>query len=435
MGMEYLYIYSAASEFIEDYYGEEYHEPWVSVTIETEEVNYNKKGRDRLLVTPLTFKTLVDGELSVQNSNGSYPRDFEYSLNGGEWTEFSLPKSSGKLLITALTAGDEISFRRDNDNFAGARFVGDETLKINIYGNLMSMQYGSGFSGQTEIRNLTKGEVFANLFYGIGVVDATELLLPSMNLASKCYMGMFSGCTSLMYGPELPATGLSTDCYSHMFYNCNNLREVPELPATTLAGHCYEEMFNRCGRLTEIHELPAMEMTENCYHCMFQYCSGLTVIPINALPATTLATSCYGAMFMNCTNITTAPALPATTLTQSCYSGMFNGCTNLATAPQLPATTLANNCYQLMFRDCISLTAAPELLAPQLIDYCYNEMFRGCRNLAYVKCTTINWNYNSSVSNWLNGVSANGTFVKAAGVSWNSGTSGIPNGWTVIEEA
>ena len=62
MGMEYLYIYSAASEFIEDYYGEEYHEPWVSVTIETEEVNYNKKGRDRLLVTPLTFKTLVDGE-------------------------------------------------------------------------------------------------------------------------------------------------------------------------------------------------------------------------------------------------------------------------------------------------------------------------------------------------------------------------------------
>lgn len=407
--MEYLYIYSATSEFVEDYYGDEYHEPWVSVTIENEEVNYNKKRRENLLSTPLTFRVITGGELAVINENTQYSRDFEYSLNGGEWVEFSLPTGTAPLLVTALTAGDEISFRRDNDNFTNAKFVGDETLKFNVYGNLMSMQYGSGFPGQTEIRNLTKGRVFSHMFEGMGVVDASDLLLPASVLSEYCYEYMFSGCTDLMNAPELPATGLAIGCYSHMFYNCNNLREAPELPATTLAAKCYEEMFNRCGRLTEIHELPAMEMTENCYHCMFQYCSGLTVIPINALPATTLAKSCYEAMFTNCTNITTAPALPATTLTQNCYAGMFAGCTNLATAPQLPATTLLSRSY-------------------------YN-MFTGCTSLNYIKCLATNGGVSDNTAGWVSGVPATGTFVKASGAVWPSGASGIPNGWTVIEEA
>ena len=35
-------------------------------------------------------------------------------------------------------------------------------------------------------------------------------------------------------------------------------------------------------------------------------------------------------------------------------------------------------------------------------------------------------------SNWVNGVASTGRFVKAANMkSWTTGTSGIPNGWTV----
>jgi len=381
--MEYLYIYSATSEFIEDYYGDEYHEPWVSVTIENEEVNYNKKRRENLLSTPLTFKVITGGELSVKNGNTQFSRNFEYSLNGGEWVEFSLPTGTAALLITALTAGDEISFRRDNDNFSNAKFVGDETLKFNVYGNLMSMQYGSGFPGQTEIRNLSKGYIFAHLFEGTGVVDASDLLLPSSALSEYCYEYMFSGCTDLMNAPELPATGLARDCYSHMFYNCNNLRKAPELPATMLADHCYEEMFNRCGSLTEIPELPATIMKNYCYRCMFQYCSGLTTIPASALSTTTLADYCFTAMFAQCTN----------------------------------------------------LTNAPDLLASALTNYCYYNMFTGCTNLNYIKCLAIDKTAYQCTYHWVLNVSPTGTFVKASGVTWGSGTDGIPDGWTVIEEA
>jgi len=277
MGMEYLYIYSAVSEFVEDYYGEEYHEPWVSLTLETEEINYNKKGRDRLLITPLTFKVLSDGNLSVKNTN-SASRDFEYSLNGGEWTAFSLPAASEELLVTALTAGDEISFRRDNDNFSSARFVGDSNLKIDIYGNLMSMQYGSGFSGQTEIRNLEKTEIFEHLFDGMGVVDASELLLPAMTLSKNCYRYMFSGCTDLLYAPELPAMTLANGCYNNMFRGCTSLVSAPELPATILANQCYDAMFQGCTSLTVAPELPSESLNRECYYRMFRECSNLSYI-------------------------------------------------------------------------------------------------------------------------------------------------------------
>ena len=100
--------------------------------------------------------------------------------------------------------------------------------------------------------------------------------------------------------------------------------------------------------------------------------------------------------------------LPSTTLAYKCYSGMFSGCTSLTTAPELPATTLASSCY--------------------------TGMFGGCTSLNYIKCLATNISASSCTSNWVNGVAATGTFVKAASMStstWGTGTSGIPEGWTV----
>lgn len=95
------------------------------------------------------------------------------------------------------------------------------------------------------------------------------------------------------------------------------------------------------------------------------------------------------------------------------YSNMFNGCTNLTKAPELPATTIGNDAYR--------------------------EMFKGCTKLNYVKClattnTKPGWTGVLVAFAWLQNVSATGTFVKAAGANWNSGISGIPSGWTVVEE-
>jgi len=68
-----------------------------------------------------------------------------------------------------------------------------------------------------------------------------------------------------------------------------------------------------------------------------------------------------------------------------------------------------------------------------LTDYCYNNMFRECTLLNEVTCyATSGINENSSTTNWLSGVASTGTFTKAAGSTWPTGTSGIPSGWTVV---
>lgn len=114
-------------------------------------------------------------------------------------------------------------------------------------------------------------------------------------------------------------------------------------------------------------------------------------------------------IFKLCTGLTDASnlILPATTLTISCYDGMFKGCTSLVTAPVLPATTLA--------------------------DYCYAAMFRAT-SVNYVKCLATDISAFNCTETWLRDASATGTFVKKAGVSWTTGNSGIPSGWTVVEE-
>ena len=153
------------------------------------------------------------------------------------------------------------------------------------------------------------------------------------------------------------------------------------------------------------------------------------------LPATTLARECYSEMFSFCTSLTTAPELPAETLANACYGRMFVECTSLTTAPELRATTLANNCYAYMFYGCTSLTTAPELRATTLAVSCYNSMFQGCTNLNYVKCLATDISAEWCLDNWLDGVSATGTFVKASGATWAvAGEKGIPSGWTVNAE-
>lgn len=152
------------------------------------------------------------------------------------------------------------------------------------------------------------------------------------------------------------------------------------------------------------------------------------------LPATTLTNYCYRFMFYNCTSLTSAPTLPATKLANYCYDGMFQGCTSLTSAPELSATTLVTSCYSNMFRGCTSLTTAPTTLpATTLTNYCYSNMFRDCTTLNYVKCLATNISATNATKNWLSSVSATGTFTKAAGVTWSSGNSGIPSGWTVVE--
>ncbi len=405
-----------------------------------------------------------------------------YSLDGGKtWTSLA-----ANTYTPIVNGGKKIMWKADLSPEAN-KGIGtfSATRDFSVGGNIMSLLYGDEFKGKTDLTG--KDYTFYNLFYNNAwLINAEYLSLPATTLAQSCYNSMFLQCTALTTAPELPATTLAQSCYGSMFSRCTALTTAPsilpattlatqccygmfrycyklttapaELPATTLADQCYREMFSGCTSLTTAPELPATILADQCYSNMFQNCTSLTTAPA-ILPATTLADQCYSNMFLQCTALTTAPKLPATTLASQCYKEMFrdctslttapailpattliNGCcyrmfqncTSLTTAPELPATTLSDQCYREMFRDCTSLTTAPELPARTLAGYCYYSMFSGCTNLNYIKMMATNISAFYCINDWVYGVASSGTFVKNSDATWTkTGTSGIPENWTV----
>ena len=174
------------------------------------------------------------------------------------------------------------------------------------------------------------------------------------------------------------------------------------------------------------------------YHAfreLFSYCTNVVEANNLILPATTLDYSCYNSMFKGCSSLVNAPELPATTLGDgfACYNSMFSGCTSLTTAPSiLPATELVDDCYGYMFNGCTSLTTAPILPATELGFYCYESMFEGCTNLSEITMLATEIWADDCLLDWVSGVASTGTFYKNPDMdSLPTGTSGIPNGWTV----
>lgn len=219
---------------------------------------------------PLTFKCLTGGSLSIKNSNASYDRNFDYSLNDGAWVSVSLPKNS-TVLIATLAPNDIISFRRDNDNFYQANFISDNDLTFDIYGNLLSLQYGSAFEGQTTLRNTSK-QAFGPVFKGVNVVNASNLMLTALTLSKGIYNSMFNGCSLLVAAPALPATTLSEECYTDMFRGCTSLTSAPDLPALTLTKSCYRWMFANCGN--NLQHIKCLATNISASQCVYQWFTG-----------------------------------------------------------------------------------------------------------------------------------------------------------------
>ena len=162
------------------------------------------------------------------------------------------------------------------------------------------------------------------------------------------------------------------------------------------------------------------------------------------MPATTLTEAAYMFMFYGNTSLISTPNLPATTLDSICYSDMFRSCSSLIYTTALPATTLAQDCYNSMFYGCTSLEIAPELRALTIPYHnsgvpiqpyigAYQAMFYGCTSLKHVRCLATSPTNGKGTNVWLGNVSSTGTFIKAAGTTWTTGSDGIPSGWTVVE--
>lgn len=115
---------------------------------------------------------------------------------------------------------------------------------------------------------------------------------------------------------------------------------------------------------------------------------------------------------------------------------MFSYCTNLRKAPRKLVGTFkdaGDNAFLSMFEGCNALKETP------LIKFdgpfgksSFERMFYLARGLEKVTCLNDNGN-KDYYANWLYLVPSTGTFVKRKDVDWSSGSSGIPQGWTVEE--
>ena len=324
----------------------------------------------------LTMVALEDGLQAKLDGN-----DCEYCIDGnGIWK--TLPNGD---LTEPINTRHSISFRA---NLTPKSTIGVGTFMVNKYynlkGNCMSLLYGDNANENISLKHYA----FRNLFLGNDrLVNAKDFILPAKTVfGERCYDSLFKNCTSLITAPELPATKFASahHAYESMFYGCISLKDAPKLPAITFSNLAY----------------------------------------------------IYQSMFYGCTSLMTAPILPAMVATQGCYQSMFNGCISLTTAPELPALTVEHSCYKEMFRGCKSLIKAPILPAKTLNTVCYREMFRDCNNLSHIKmlATDVGESKIESLAYWTYGVALSGTFVKASGLEIPTGTSGIPDGWTVMEE-
>ena len=417
----YIHLYETDSAY-NTARSESYVEPWVSETLISggSRIDYNKTEDEKLFDTPLTFEILSDGDIkwvgpSPSGDMALSARTIQYKKNDGDWTTIISDIASSATAISVST-GDTIQFKGTNTSYCPGGAINQFVVSANfdVKGNIMSLINADNFS---TLVAFSADNAFRSLFVNCTTLrSAKNLILPATALTYACYSNMFDGCTSLTTAPDLPATTLANTCYYGMFKGCTSLTKAPKMSATSLAASCCKEMFKGCSSLIEAPELSATNYTGYA------------------------ANACYQSMFENCTSLTTAPDLPSTTVHNSCYASMFKGCTSLTKAPSvLPATlgtdsgTIAGSEYQYMFQNCTSLVKAPDILSPYIGGYGCYLMFSGCTSLNYIRCLTTSFGSNACQS-WMWHVAENGTFVKANGSTWGSGSDGIPTGWTVIEE-
>ena len=270
-------------------------EKWYKLNNLNQYEEYGVYGSGRTITTyegKLTIDDGDDGEdysthyltLVAQTDNVTFSystatssNKLQYSVDSGStWNDLSNGSST-----SSINNGDRIMFKASGLTVNTERGIGKiiPSASASVEGNIMSLEYGDNFSGQTTIQNNYQ---FRKLFSGVTTITSAENMV-------------------------LPATTVKQQCYSQMFQGCTNLVKTPKTIGSS-----------------------AMTWSGNyCFSNLFSYCTSLTTVPSGLLPALNLGTQCYWYMFEGCSGLTTAPDLPATTTASQCYQGMFKNCSSL----------------------------------------------------------------------------------------------------------
>lgn len=204
----------------------------------------------------LTTEMMGGGTISLADAGSNV---FYYSKdNGSTWSSLTTGQT-----INVVT-GDKVLWKASGLTISSSDGIGTikPSASFRVYGNVMSLEYGDNFSGQTTMRDYN----FLGLFYSATtLMTASNLVLPATTLTQGCYRSMFVGCRYMSAAPELPATTLADYCYYGMFRGCSILlTATPVLSATTLTSSCYDTMFAGCTNLRHITCLATDISATNC---------------------------------------------------------------------------------------------------------------------------------------------------------------------------
>lgn len=370
----------------------------------------------------LTFKILSDGIIRWGNSTS-----IQYSTDGGEnWSTLysSLSVTTGQKV---LLKGNNIVVTSYNKGFYNT------TCSFDVYGNIMSLVYGDNFKGQTELGS----SKFEYLFYVTPVVNARNLVLPAEIVRASAYMYMFNGCSQLEEAPAIPSRALEAQACLGMFEQCINLKKASKILAKEVGASACSNMFAYCSSLTEMGDLVATVLSTGSFQGMFQSCTNLLYGPKKLLATVYPQDSCKN-MFAYCNKLIQGPEIndEATEFGNYCFQGMFQNCMALTSGPSvLSAQTLGSSCFQYMFNGCSQLVFSPRIEALTLSTYACYGMFQNCSRLAQITCLATSISATYCTYNWVYGLGSSGVFRKNSSMSsWGSGNSGIPSGWTTVND-
>lgn len=122
----------------------------------------------------------------------------------------------------------------------------------------------------------------------------------------------------------------------------------------------------------------------------------------------------------------------ATSMSPATYSGMFSECYYLKTPPK-EIKYGGQSAYINLFSGCIHLKYGPDILIETLPTECLKGMFNGCKQLKCVKILSADVSASNCLQDWMKGVNPTGTFIKMIDMTFPSGQSGIPTGWSTSD--
>lgn len=196
-----------------------------------------------------------------------------YSVDGGEWLK--LPTMSFQSM--GIKKGQKVRLKgnihfTENDNFRIGftcfNWYSNYTYRVKMYGNVMSLIYGDDFFGNYDVPEYAFNNIFSQIYSPINDLDASNLIIPDVNVGSCKQMFWASPITKC---PQLFATQLKSSCYLSMFRECQNLIESPEIPNAELAPRCYQEMFAYSPNLRTITCLQESLPVGKTIHDYFEF--------------------------------------------------------------------------------------------------------------------------------------------------------------------